>query len=126
MTAFRRSALCVSAGVLLMAGRAHGVQPMRLQASPAMSRAPGFVTIRVLLEPDAGDRFLRIVAESPNFYRSSEVQMDGADAPPLSVFEFRDLPEGLYSVTGTLVGVHGQRAQAGTLIKVQAGLGNGR
>jgi hypothetical protein len=106
-----------------MAGRVHGIQPMRMQVSPAMSRAPGFVTIRVMLDSAADDRLLRVVAESPTFYRASEIQIDGADAPPLNVFLFRDLPEGLYHVTGTLIGVHGTRAEVGTLVNVQPTFG---
>ena|SRR5215471_15269372 len=122
MTACQRALLCIGAGFLFAAGPASGIQAdqaMRMQVSPAMSRAPGFVTIRVSLQSTDDDRLLRIVTESPDYYRASEIQIDGASAPPLNVFLFRDLPPGLYQVTGTLVGVHGTRAQVGTLVKVQ-------
>jgi hypothetical protein len=42
----------------------------------------------------AENRSLQVVAESPDFYRSSQIQLDGAQATPLRL-EFRDLPTGL-------------------------------
>ena len=54
--------------------------------------APAVLTVRVTVEAAAENRSLQIAAESPTFYRSSEVQIDGANAHPMNVFEFRDLP----------------------------------
>ena len=81
------------------------------------------MTVRVNIEAAADNRKLQIVAESPDFYRSSEIDLDGANAAPLSVFEFRNLPTGLYQVTGTLVGVSGPRATAWRLAKVEPSAG---
>ena len=86
--------------------------------------APGYMTVQANVDPAADNRRLEIVAESPDFYRRSEVQLDGANAAPLSVFEFRNLPTGLYQVTGVLVGVNGTRATAIGLAKVEPSPGN--
>jgi hypothetical protein len=101
-----------------------GRDVLRIRVSPATVVAPGFFTVRVNIEADAGNRRLRVVAESPDFFRSSEIQLDGANASPLSVFEFRDLPTGLYEVTGTLVGTDGPRATVSQLARVQPSPGH--
>ena len=72
--------------------------------------APGFLTVQASVETDADNRLLQVVAESPDFYRSSQIQLDGANAPRVKVIEFRNLPTGLYQVTGTLIGTQGPRA----------------
>jgi hypothetical protein len=61
---------------------------------------------------------LQVVAESPTFYRSSEVEVDGASASPLRIFQFRGLPTGVYEVTGVLVGTQGRRATISRVAQV--------
>jgi hypothetical protein len=105
--------------LLCAASTLDGREPLRMRVSPAVAMAPGFVTVRVSVEAAAENRTLQVVAESPDFYRSSQIQLNGAQAAPLAVFEFRNLPSGLYQVTGTLVGVNGPRATVAGLAKVQ-------
>jgi hypothetical protein len=66
---------------------ASGGGPMRMQVSPSVSRAPALVTVRIIVEPAAENRLLQIVAESPDFYRSSQVEIDAQRPARLSVFE---------------------------------------
>jgi hypothetical protein len=89
-----------------------------LKVSPTVVTAPGFLTVRVNVEAITDDRSLEVVAESADFYRSSQISIDGKNASRLSVFEFRNLPTGLYHVTGVLTGVHGPRATAWGLATV--------
>ena len=96
-----------------------GREPLRMRVTPAMSLAPGFLTVRINVESAAENRSLQVVAESPDFYRSSGIHWMASTPRPLAVFEFRDLPTGLYEVTGILVGAHGQRATVSQLAKVQ-------
>jgi hypothetical protein len=100
-----------------------GHEPLRMQVSPAVARAPAMLTVRVSLDTAADNRLLQVVAESADFYRSSEIQIDGAHTPPLSVFEFRNLPSGLYHVTGVLVGVNGRRALVSRIANVEPPFG---
>jgi hypothetical protein len=109
--------------LVLMASTLDGGQPLRMHLSPAISIAPGYLTVRVSIESAAENRILQVVAEPHDFYRSSQVSLDGANAAPLSVFEFRNLPSGLYDVTGVLVGVNGPRASVSGLAKVQPAAG---
>ena len=122
----RRISVLLGACVLVGLSGADGAEPLRLRVSPAMSVAPGFVTVQVSVEEDGQNRLLEVVAESPDFYRRSLIQLDGANAPRLTVIEFRDLPTGLYQVTGTLIGSQGTRATAQRLAKVAPSPGSVR
>ena len=52
---------------------------------------------------------MKVVAESGDFYRASEVELEGDKAPRTNTFEFRSLPPGTYQVTATLFGVDGHQ-----------------
>jgi len=119
----------VAMGIACMlgaAGQLNGGDAMRMQVSPAVSRAPAILTVRVTVEPAADNRALEIIAESSAFFRSSQVQIEGERGVPLNVFQFRDLPTGLYQVTGVLVGVNGPRATVTRLAKVEPSPGSAR
>jgi hypothetical protein len=100
-----------------------GSEPLRMAVSPTVARAPAMLTVSVNVEAAADNRHLQVIAESPDFYRSSEVQIDGSNNPRLNVFEFRNLPSGLYQVTGVLVGINGRRAVVSRLAKVEPPFG---
>ena len=104
----------------------NGSNVLQMQVSPAVSRAPAMLTVRVTVDSAAENRALQIVAESRDFFRSSQIQLDGRNASPLNVFEFRNLPTGLYQVTGVLVGAHGPRATVLKLVKVEPSVGSAR
>ena len=80
---------------------------MTLRVSPSVSFAPANLIVRTQIEADAQNRGVEIVAESPEFYRSSEIQLDGERAPRTTTFEFRSLPPGTYEVKATLIGPGG-------------------
>jgi hypothetical protein len=83
---------CLLVGASTLDGR----EPIRMRVSPMVAMAPGFLTVRVNIEAAAENRTLQVVAESPDFYRSSQIQLNGAQAAPIAVFEFRNLPSGFY------------------------------
>ena len=78
-----------------------------LKVSPAVAFAPANLVVRATVEADAANRAIEIVAESPDFYRSSEVQLEGDRAARTNTFEFRSLPPGTYEVKATLLGPGG-------------------
>ena len=80
---------------------------MTLRVSPAVAFAPANLIVRTMIEADAQNRGIEIVAESTEFYRSSEIQLDGEHAPRTTTFEFRSLPPGDYEVKATLLGSDG-------------------
>lgn len=85
---------------------------LTLHVSPAVSFAPANLTVRTTVTTDPDNRAIEIVAESLDFYRSSEIPLDGDRAPRTFVLEFRSLPGGMYRVTAVLIGASGERTRA--------------
>ena len=81
---------------------------MTMKVSPAMAFAPANLVVRAMIEADAQNRAVAIIAESVDFYRSSEIQLEGDRAPHTSTIEFRSLPPGNYQVTAALFGADGR------------------
>jgi hypothetical protein len=90
-----------------------------MKVSPAVAFAPANLVVRAMIEADAQNRAVQIVAESADFYRSSEVQLEGDKAARTSMIEFRNLPPGAYEVRALLFGSDGrQRAFARQQVNV--------
>ncbi len=66
------------------------------------------------------------MTQSADYYRRSSIQLDGANAPRLNLFEFRNLPTGTYDVTSVLVGSGGERTMVSRRFQVAAAPGSGR
>ena len=95
--------------------------PLSLRVSPAVSFAPANLIVRATVESNAANRVMEIVAESEDFYRSSEIQLDGDSAPRTSMCEFRSLPPGTYEVRATVYGISGDpRAEVRQQVNVIA------
>jgi hypothetical protein len=96
-------------GLLLLnsALRLGAGERMTLKVSPAVAFAPANLSVRTMIEADSENRGVEIVAESTEFYRSSQIQLDGEHAPRTTTFEFRSLPPGAYEVKATLLGSGG-------------------
>ena len=101
-------------GILLMTATlpAGAGEKLTLKVSPAVAFAPANLVVRAMVEADAHNRAIAIIAESENFYRSSEIQLDGDRAPRTSTFEFRSLPSGTYEVRAILIGADGEQRAA--------------
>jgi hypothetical protein len=99
----------ILAGVLVL-----GAVPSRagstvtLRVSPTMAFAPADMLIRASVDANAANRKLEVIAESNDYYRSSEIQLDGADAARTSLVAFRSLPGGEYTVRVIVRGSRGE------------------
>jgi hypothetical protein len=103
-------ARCLILGMMVAATAAAGAnQPLVIKVSPAISFAPANLIIRTSVDPDADNRSLEVVADGPDFYRSSTVTLDGDHAPKTTQFEFRSLPPGEYEVRVVVTGADGRR-----------------
>jgi hypothetical protein len=119
-----RVALRLATFVALTTISASGGEQLRIAVSPAQSFAPSNLNIRARVVPHDSNRLLQIVAESADFYRSSQVQLDGERAPATMMFEFRGVPGGEYLVYGILTDNGGrQRALAEQQVRVISALG---
>jgi hypothetical protein len=86
---------------------------LAIAVSPHHSFAPASLVVRVHVPPDVSNRMLEVVAESADYYRSSQIQLDGVDTPATRLLEFRDVPGGDYDVQAILTDNTGrQRASA--------------
>ena len=104
--------IVASALFLSWAMSIHANEPLTMAVSPVQSFAPTNLTIRVHVEPDAGNRAFEVVAESSDYYRSSRIQLDGVGAPRTIALEIRNLPGGDYDVRGALIDSAGHERAA--------------
>lgn len=90
-----------------VAASAAANERLSIRVSPAVSFAPANLVVQTRVLADNANRSIEIVAESADFYRSSEMWLDGDQAPRTTRFEFKALPSGFYDVTAVLRGVSG-------------------
>ena len=95
--------------VVLTVLPANGGEPLTLDVTPFQSFAPATVRVRARIEPSAANRTLTIVADGSEFYRSSEFQLDGDQAPKTFEILIPNLPGGEYEVYAYLMDSLGQR-----------------
>jgi len=108
-------------GILVLTGslRAGADEKLTMTVSPAVAFAPATLVVRARIESDSRNRVFEIVAESPEFYRSSEIQLDGDHAPVTNTFEFRSLPSGTYEIKAIVLDAAGQaRASARSSVNI--------
>jgi hypothetical protein len=100
--------------------RGHAVEKLQLQVTPAVSMAPASVVVRAIIERNASNRELEIVADSESFYRRTVVDLDGEQAPKVNELRLIDIPGGEYEITATLLDEHGVRTNAKRTIMVMS------
>jgi hypothetical protein len=81
---------------------------LQLTVNPKFAHTPGSFRATALVEPDAENRWLRLSAESREYYRSSTVQLDGAQAARRHVMLFERLPSGTYLIQARVERADGQ------------------
>jgi len=81
---------------------------LSMKVSPAVAFAPANLTLRATVVPDSRNRMLQIIAESDDYYRSSDIQLDGERAPRTTLVHFKSLPGGVYQVSALLKGAGGE------------------
>lgn len=103
-----RSAFILIAAMILGAVSGNATdRRLRIDVSPRISQAPAEVRIRAIVTPSAKNRGLKIVADSGDYFRSSYIPLDGADAAPVTVTSFKNLPTGQYEIWVTLIDADG-------------------
>ena len=99
-----RTAVAIVTTSLLLAGTV-GIdagEKLTVMVSPNVSSAPSTVVVRALIPKESGNRWLHIGADSGSFYRSSEIQLDGENAPLVTEVRLKNLPSGEYTVVVVL------------------------
>jgi hypothetical protein len=108
-----RMSLVLSTLLLVTSISASGGEPIQVAVSPSISFAPSNLRIRVRVTPNPENRALTVVAESGDFYRSSQIQLEGDHAPATTMIEFRGLPGGDYEIVAALVDSVGRQRAVG-------------
>jgi hypothetical protein len=111
--------LIFGGAMLLSAVALDASQPVRVRVSPQIAMAPADVIVYVTVEPSADNRLLKVSAESEDFFRSSELSLQGEGSARISILHFRELPAGEYDVTADVIGPAGKRrANANCVLRV--------
>jgi hypothetical protein len=100
-TRFTLAALTII-GMLTASGTTAANDKLTLRVTPNVSSAPSTVIAKATVARDASNRSLYIEADSGEFFRSSEIQLDGERAPVVMEVRLPNLPGGEYTVVAKL------------------------
>jgi hypothetical protein len=89
-------------GMLTASGATDASEKLALRVTPNVSSAPSTVIVRATVARNSDNRWLHIEADSGEFYRSSEIQLDGDKAPVVTEIRLPNLPGGEYAVVAIL------------------------
>lgn len=84
---------------------------LELRLATRFAVAPASVQTLVRVSPHPDNRLLRVLIDGEQFARSSDTQLDGADAAKHHFFRWKSLPPGTYSIVATVYGPLGVREQ---------------
>ena len=89
-------------GMLSASGTTDASEKLTLRVTPNVSNAPSTVIVKATVARNSDNRWLHIAADSGEFYRSSEIQLDGDRAPVVTEIRLPNLPGGEYTVVAIL------------------------
>jgi hypothetical protein len=81
-----------------------GQDEVTVRLPSIVTRLSSAIRATVWIPRDADNRLLRVTLDSERFYRSSDVPLEGNQAPQSHTLEWHALPPGEYEVTFQLVG----------------------
>ena len=87
-----------TAGLLALAQGLNAGTELALKVSPGVTTAPGHILITATVAQSPDNRMLEIFATSDDFLRSSQIPLDGDQAPRTTLVELKGLPGGQYDV----------------------------
>ena len=95
-------------GMLGASGTTGANEKLTLRVTPNVSSAPSTVIARATVAKNSDNRWLHIEADSGEFFRSSEIQLDGDRAPLVTEIRLPNLPGGEYTVVAVLRNTMGE------------------
>jgi hypothetical protein len=84
---------------------------LELRLAGRFAVAPASVHTLVRISPHPDNRLLRVLIDGEQFSRSSDTQLDGAEAAQHHFFTWKSLPPGTYAIVATVYGPLGVREQ---------------
>ena len=85
--------------------------PVTVRVSPVFAIEGSPVRAMVRVVPNSDNRLLRIMVDSENYFRSSDVELNGDDAATTHYLALNSLPAGEYSFFAVVYGTRGERAR---------------
>ena len=86
------------------------VEQVTLRLPRRVVTAPGYLRSLIRVAPNAENRSLRVSIDSDAYYRSSDIQLEGASAPMSHFMDWKEVPAGKYDLIVTVLGPSGPRA----------------
>jgi hypothetical protein len=106
-----RVAAVIAAAASIDTGSGVAAAPaLRLTVTPHFGNAPAHVRVQVFVERAAENRALRLTIDSPEYFRSSAIELNGESAQRVHVAEFRSIPAGAHEVRAALVNRRGEES----------------
>ncbi len=102
-----KTALRVCGVIALTVMPVDGIERLPLTITPTQAFAPAAMRIRARIEPNADNRVFAIVADGNEFYRRSDIQLDGDQAPKTIEMRLSNLPGGECEIFAALLDVAG-------------------
>ena len=87
-------------------------RPITVHVTPLFAIEGSSVQAMVRVAPNAENRMLRITVDAENYYRSSELQLDGDTAAVTHYLPLNALPAGDYAFLAVVFGPQGERARS--------------
>ena len=86
--------------------------PITVRVTPAFAIEGSPVQAMVRVARHAENRLLRITVDSENYFRSSDVELDGENAAITHYLPMNSLPAGEYAFLAVVYGPSGERARS--------------
>ena len=80
---------------------------LTLRLTPRFVSAPGYLRSLIRVAPHDANRVLRVEIDSESYYRSSDIQLEGASAPMSHFVDWKEVPAGKYSLIVSVIGPSG-------------------
>jgi hypothetical protein len=94
---------------------------LTMRVNPTVAMAPATLVITAMARPDSANCGLRIQVDSPQYYRSSLMEMDGDRGNASETVRYERVPGGIYEIRATLFGPGGEkRAETAQTVRILA------
>jgi len=80
---------------------------LTLRMTPRIVSAPGYLRSLIRVSPNNANRVLRVEIDSDNYYRSSDIPLEGASAPMSHFVDWKQVPAGNYDLIVSVLGTSG-------------------
>lgn len=112
--------------ILTASSATDATEKLSLRVTPNVSSAPSTVIVKATVAKHSENRWLHIEADSGAFYRSSAIELDGANAPLVTEIRLPNLPGGEYTVVAVLRSSMGEETVVRRTALVLSKFGEGR